>query len=59
MMSGKKQPGPKARRDSEMSSPTALRNETAPRKAPDMPEDEGYKQRDPEKDYAGPARKDH
>ncbi|WP_281350901.1 hypothetical protein [Pseudoxanthomonas gei] len=42
-----------------MSSPTALRNETAPRKARDMPEDEGYKQRDPEKDYAGPARKDH
>lgn len=49
----------KALRDSGMSSPTGIRNTTAPRKAKDMPEDEGYKDRDPEKDYEGPAKKDH
>ena len=49
----------KALRDSGMSSPTEIRNTTAPRKAKDMPEDRGYKDRDPEKDYEGPAKKDH
>ena len=48
-----------AQQDSGMSSPTDLRNTTSPRKAPDMPEDEAYKDRDPERDYAGPAKKDH
>jgi len=42
-----------------MSSPTDIRNTTAPRKVKDMPEDDGYKTRDPEKDYKGPAKKDH
>lgn len=58
-MAEKKKPASKAQRDADMNSPTAPRNTTAPRKAPDMPEDEGYKERDPEKDYAGPAGKDH
>ncbi len=58
-MAKKKSPDSAPQRDSDMSSPTAPRNTTAPRKAHDMPEDEGYKQRDPEKDYAGPARKNH
>ena len=49
----------KAQRDEGMSSPADLRNTTAPRKVKDMPEDEGYKERDPEKDYEGPAKKDH
>lgn len=49
----------KALRDEGMSSPSDVRNTTAPRKAKDMPEDHGYKKRDPEKDYKGPARKDH
>lgn len=49
----------KALRDQGMSSPSTLRNTTAPRKAKDMPEDAGYKERDPDKDYDGPARKDH
>lgn len=49
----------KALRDEGMSSPSDVRNTTAPRKAKDMPEDDGYKKRDPEKDYKGPARKDH
>ena len=58
-MASNKEPDSKARRDAGMSSPTDLRNNTAPRKTHDMPEDEGYKERDPEKDYAGPARKGH
>ncbi|MEO6103741.1 MAG: hypothetical protein ABIP44_08905 [Pseudoxanthomonas sp.] len=49
----------KALRDEEMSSPSDIRNTTAPRKVKDMPEDEGYKQRNPEKDYDGPTKKDH
>ena len=49
----------KALRDEGMSSPTDVRNTTAPRKEKDMPEDEAYKNRDPEKDYEGPAKKDH
>jgi hypothetical protein len=49
----------KALRDRGMSSPSEIRNTTAPRKTNDMPEDEGYKERDPEKDYDGPAKKDH
>ena len=49
----------KALRDEGMSSPTDVRNTTAPRKEKDKPEDEGYKNRDPEKDYEGPAKKDH
>ena len=49
----------KALRDEGMSSPSEVRNTTAPRKVKDMPEDGGYKDRDPEKDYQGPARKDH
>lgn len=48
-----------ALRDAGMGSPTDLRNTTAPRKVRDMPEDEGYKERDPEKDYRDPARKGH
>jgi hypothetical protein len=48
----------KALRDEGMSSPSDVRNTTAPRKVRDMPEDEGYKDRDPEKDYEGPAKKD-
>ena len=48
----------KALRDSGMSSPADIRNTTAPRKVKDMPEDDGYKDRDPEKDYEGPAKKD-
>lgn len=48
----------KALRDEGMSSPSDVRNTTAPRKVRDMPEDEGYKGRDPEKDYEGPAKKD-
>lgn len=58
-MTEKKQPDQDAQRDAGMTSPTDLRNTTAPRKSRDMPEDEGYKQRDPEKDYDGPARKNH
>lgn len=49
----------KAQRDAGMSSPADIRNTTAPRKVKDMPEDEGHKDRDPEKDYEGPAKKDH
>lgn len=49
----------KALRDEGMSSPSEVRNTTAPRKAKDMPEDDSYKNRDPEKDYRGPAKKDH
>lgn len=49
----------RAQRDAHMSSPSAIRNTTAPRKTRDMPEDEGYKDRDPETDYDGEARKDH
>lgn len=49
----------KALRDEGMSSPTDVRNTTAPRKVKDLPEDDGYKSRDPEKDYDGPAKKDH
>lgn len=49
----------KALRDEGMSSLTDVRNTTGPRKVKDMPEDEGYKNRDPEKDYQGPAQKDH
>ena len=49
----------KALRDGGMSSPADIRNTTAPRKVKDMPEDDGYKDRDPEKDYEGPAKKDH
>jgi|APAra7269096979_1048534.scaffolds.fasta_scaffold04373_9 hypothetical protein len=49
----------KALRDEGMSSPSDVRNTTAPRKVKDMPEDEGYKNRDPGKDYQGPAKKDH
>jgi hypothetical protein len=48
-----------AQRDANMASPTAIRNTTAPRKVKDMPEDKGYRERDPEKDYAGEAGKDH
>lgn len=48
-----------ARRDADMASPTAIRNTTAPRKVRDMPEDKGYRERDPERDYAGEAGKDH
>ncbi|MET0654779.1 MAG: hypothetical protein ABWY94_04305 [Pseudoxanthomonas sp.] len=51
--------GGKALRDAGMGSPAEIRNTTAPRKTKDMPEDEGYKDRDPEKDYPGPAGKDH
>jgi len=46
-------------RDKGMSSPSKLHNTTAPRKAKDMPEDSGYKERDAEQDYRGPARKNH
>lgn len=49
----------KALRDEGISSPSDVRNTTAPRKVKDMPEDEGYKNRDPGKDYQGPAKKDH
>jgi hypothetical protein len=49
----------KALRDEGMSSPSEIRNTTAPRKIKDMPEDDGYKKRDPDKDYKGPAKKDH
>lgn len=49
----------KALRDAGMGSPADIRNTTAPRKAKDMPDDDGYKNRDPEKDYSGPAKKDH
>jgi len=49
----------KAQRDAHMNSPSAIRNTTAPRKVRDMPEDEGHKDRDPEKDYDGEAGKDH
>lgn len=49
----------KALRDSNMSSPSDIRNTTAPRKIKDMPEDKGYQDRDPEKDYEGEAAKDH
>lgn len=55
-------PGPdksKAQRDANMSSPSHIRNTTAPRKIKDMPEDKGYRDRDPEKDYEGEAGKDH
>jgi hypothetical protein len=48
----------KALRDEGMSSPSDVRNTTTPRKVKDMPEDESFKDRDPEKDYEGPARKD-
>ncbi len=58
-MSRKKQPDSRAQRDADMNSSAAPCNTTAPRKAPDMPEDERYKERDPERDYAGPARKGH
>ena len=49
----------KALRDKGMSSPSELRNNTAPRKVKDMPEDGGYKDRDAEQDYQGPAKKNH
>lgn len=49
----------KALRDEGMSSPTDIRNAKGRRKEKDMPEDEGYKKRDPEQDYRGPAKKDH
>ena len=49
----------RAQRDANMNSPSHVRNTTAPRKAKDMPEDEGYKDRNPEKDYDGEAGKDH
>lgn len=49
----------KALRDEGMGSPDELRNTKAPRKVKDMPEDEGYKQRNPDKDYEGPAGKEH
>lgn len=49
----------RAQRDANMSSPTAIRNTTAPRKIRNMPEDEGYKDRDPESDYDGEDGKDH
>ena len=58
-MAEKKQSDDNSQREDGMNSPTDIRNTTAPRKSPDMPEDEGYKQRDPEKDYQGPARKNH
>lgn len=50
-----------ARRDADMGSPSDIRNTTAPRKVKDMPEDEdeGYRDRDPEKDYDGEAAKGH
>lgn len=48
-----------AQRDANMGSPSDIRNTTAPRKVKDMPEDEGYRDRDPEKDYDGEAAKDH
>jgi hypothetical protein len=47
----------KALRDEGMRSPGQLRNTTAPRKVKDMPEDEGYKTRNPDKDYEVPIRK--
>lgn len=40
-------------------SPAELRNTTTPRKAHDQPDDPKHRPRDAEKDYAGPARKDH
>lgn len=40
-------------------SPDKLRNTTAPRKVRDQPEDRGRETRDVDKDYDGPARKDH
>lgn len=40
-------------------SPDKLRNTTAPRKIRDQPEDKNKSRRDPEKDYAGEAKKDH
>jgi hypothetical protein len=49
----------KALRDEGMSSPSKVRNTTAPRKVKDMPEDDGYKDRDPEKDYPDPAGKSY
>ena len=49
----------KALRDEEMSSPSDVRNTTAPRKVKDMPEDGGYKDRDPEMDYPDAAKKSH
>lgn len=48
----------RAQRDSGMASPTAPRNTTVPRKTRDMPESEGYKKRDPEKDYTQPPARD-
>lgn len=47
-----------ALRNEGMSSATGIPNTTAPRKVRDMPEDDGYKEPGPEKDYWGPARKD-
>lgn len=58
-MNSKRGKGGSAQRDAGSASPTAPRNTTAPRKVKDMPEDEGYKDRDPEKDYAGDAKKGH
>jgi hypothetical protein len=55
----KKERSKKSLRDEGMRSPSAIRNTTAPRKVKDMPEDESYKERDPDKDYDGPAKKDH
>ena len=40
-------------------SPDKLRNTTASRKVKDQPEDKDKSRRDPEKDYAGDARKNH
>ena len=40
-------------------SPDKLRNTTAPRKTRDQPEDKNRSKRDPERDYAGEARKNH
>lgn len=48
-----------AQRDAGMASPDSTRNTTAPRKTRDMPESEGYKSRDPEKDYGPVPAKDH
>ena len=58
-MREKKQTESDSLRDEGMSSPSDIRNTTAPRKVKDMPEDEAYKKRDPERDYQGPAKKDH
>lgn len=57
-MKEKKTSGSKALRDEGMSSPTDVRNTTAPRKVKDMPEDRGYKDRDAEKDYRSPSGKE-